>query len=112
MADIQERSRLVQNDDLWLLTDGPGQKDSLALAIADRRKIPVLQIPGMNQLHGCAHFFVIFRRKNAKNTRIGVTSRSHNILAGHEFRLHPARHNHRKLPGNLLIRHFFHGFLI
>ena len=39
VAHIQEGSRLVENHDIRLLTDGSGQKNPLSLSVADSRKI-------------------------------------------------------------------------
>ena len=48
MADIQKRSRLVQDDDLRLLANCPCEQNPLPLSVADRGKIAVIQIGRMN----------------------------------------------------------------
>ena len=59
VADVQEGGRFIQYDDLRLLADCSGQKNPLALAVTDGCEIPVLQVPGMDGLHGCPDLLFI-----------------------------------------------------
>ena len=48
MSDIQEGCWFIENKELRLLADGPGQQNPLALPIAALGKILVSQLPGMD----------------------------------------------------------------
>ena len=59
MSNIQERSRLIQNNNLRLLTDGSGQQNPLPLTVTDLREIAICQFFRMYQLHSFLHFLMI-----------------------------------------------------
>ena len=111
VADIQEGSRFIQNDDLRFLADGTCQKNTLTLSVTDSCEIPVFQIPGMNHLHGIFHFFLILRGKDSQSSGIRITSGGYHIFTGHKFRTHALSKHYSQLPGNFFVCHAAHLFL-
>ena len=73
--DIQKRGRFVQQDHFRLLAQGPGQQDTLALAVADAVKIPVCQLLRAHQLQGSVHLLPVPGRQNAQPSGVGIAPR-------------------------------------
>ena len=88
MPDIQEGGRFIQDNDLRFLADGACQKDTLSLSVTDGCKIPILQIPGVNHLHGTFNFFLVLCGKDPESSGIGISSGGYHILTGHKLRSH------------------------
>ena len=84
--DIQKRRRLIQQNDLWLLADGPGQQHPLALAIADLVEIPVSEGLRAHQSEGGAHLRSVLCREDAQPPGVGVAARRRQREAGGELR--------------------------
>ena len=89
MADIQKRSRLVQHDYLRFLTDCSCQKNSLALTVTDRRKVPVFKFQCVHKLHSFPDFIPVFFCKYSQCSGIGITSCGHNIFTCQTVKMLP-----------------------
>ena len=101
MADIQIGGRLVQDDDLGLLADGPGQHDPLALAVAEGGEVPLLQLQGVDPLQGLTDDALVGLGQFAQGVGVGIAAHRHHFAAGHQFRTDPVGKHHRHLPGHL-----------
>ena len=83
VADVQKGGGLVQDDDLRLLTDGPGQQDALALAVADGVEVPVGELQRVHRLHGGIDLGLVLGGQDAQSARVGVAAGGHDVPAGH-----------------------------
>ena len=83
VADIEERSWLVEDDDLRLLTDRTRKKHSLALAVADGVEIAAAELFGMNGAHRLLDLLLILAGQHAEPSRVRITARRHDIVARH-----------------------------
>ena len=97
IADVQKRSRFIQDDDIRLLAKCSGEHNPLFLSVTGFRKIPLRQFFNMNQPHGFVYDLPVFLRKDAKFSRIGIPSRRHHISAVHHLRPNPLCQYHRQL---------------
>ena len=102
MFNIQERSRLIQDNNIWFLTDSACKKHSLALSVTDIVKVTAAKSFCMYRLHSFFYLFFIFPCKNAKPSCIRITAGCYNVMAGHQLRLHSLSKNYshtgRQIP--------------
>ena len=112
MTDIQIGSRLVEYDDLRLLTDRARQKYALPLAVADCLERPLREF---QCIYGGERLFdlslILFREK-AQSARVGIAPHRDHVAAGHLLRLQPSGENDRHFPRELHRRKLcqvFHG---
>ena len=102
VADIEERSRLVEDDDLRLLTDRTRKMHSLALAVADGVEIAAAELFGMNGAHRLLDLLLILAGQHAEPSGVRIAARCHDIVAGHQLRLHSLSKNYshtgRQIP--------------
>ena len=110
VADIEERSRLVEDDDLRLLTDRTRKKHSLALAVADGVEIAAAELFGMNGAHRLLDLLLILAGQHAEPSGVRIAARCHDIVAGHQLRLHALRQHNGHLRGQLTKRKLMQVF--
>ena len=79
---IQKRRRLVQQQDLRLLADRPGQQYALALTVADFCEIPRGQFVCLHQMQGVTHLLLILIREDAQSPGVGVAAGGGHVKAG------------------------------
>ena len=104
MADVQIRRRLIQDENLRLLANGPGQQNPLPLAIRQRIKGPLGQIQGVYPLHGLPDDFLILRCQLSHQVGIGIATHGHHLGTGHQLWAHPVSEYHRHRLCHLLGR--------
>ena len=111
MADVEIGSRLVQDDDIRLLTDGTGQKNTLTLAVTDCIKRPVREVLRMHRRQRLVHLLLIRLQEDSKTSCVGVAAHCGHIPAGHQLCLQAAGEHDSHLPGQLPrleLPQFFH----
>ena len=102
IADVQVGRGLVQHDGLRLLAQGPGQENSLPLAVGEGGKIPLGQIQRVNPLQGLLHRSLVPGGQAAKEVGIGIPPHGHHLGTGGQLRANPVCQHHRHLLGQLL----------
>ena len=112
IADVQKAGRLVQYDDLRLLTQRPGQQNALALSVADGGEGAVGKLHAAYLRQRALHDSLILRLQDAQPPRIGIAAAAHHVPAGHQLRLHAGRHQNGHAPGDLIAAARLHGFSI
>ena len=101
MLDIKEGGWLIQDNNIRLLADGTSKQNTLPLSVTDIVKITASKLLGMYCTHGLFYFFLILSCKKTKPSCIRIASCCHNIMAGHQLRLHTLCENHRHTGGKI-----------
>ena len=89
VPDIQEGGRLVEDDDLRLLTDRPRQQDPLPLSVTDRVKRPLSQMLSVYLRERLVDFALILLREDPETACIRVPPHCRHVAAGHKLSLKP-----------------------
>ena len=99
--DVKEGRRLVQQDQLRLLADGPGQQHALALAVTDAVEVPSRQRFGSHEGQRGVDLPPVLRREDAQPPRVGVAPGGGHLETGGQLGAAGVGHHQGHLPGAL-----------
>ena len=112
MADVQKRGRLVENDDLRLLTDGAGQQQALALSVADAGKGAVRELACVDHVKRLVDLTAVLPREKAQSAGVGIAAGRDDVPATHELWAQALGHNDGELARDVALRQLRHDLTV
>ena len=101
IADVEKTRRLVEDDELRLLAEGPGKQDALPLAVADGLEGPVGKVERVGLAEALLDDGLVLRAEDAEMAGVGIAAGADDVAAGHELGVHAGRHQDGHAAGDV-----------